>query len=193
MKLKEIKEYIEKNGIMSYLKRKNPEEARAFTVVQDSEKKQNRFINGKPRMNLINMTENNITSISPNMNVTRGEITVENAVEDRVEKNPDIVQNNAMKMQKLQELLTNAISHVVEENTKTMYKTVSEDVKQVVLKELDYQFRQNEERFQNWENSRLEREKQRMEREEEHYKKLDDLLRSYGKNKGSRKEKKPQE
>ncbi len=47
----------------------------------------------------------------------------------------------------------------------------------MVLKELDYRFRQMEENAQ-------ERERQRMEREEEHYRKLDELLCQKGRRKG---------
>jgi len=49
----------------------------------------------------------------------------------------------------------------------------------MVLKELDYRFRQMEENAQ-------ERERQRMEREEEHYRKLDELLCQKGRRKGRR-------
>lgn len=78
---------------------------------------------------------------------------------------------------RLQMLLQHMISEAVRENNKEL----CEDIKQSVLKEMDYQFRQQEEREE-------EREKERRKREEEHYKKVDELLRSYSK-KGKRKEK----
>ena len=50
------------------------------------------------------------------------------------------------------------------------------EIKNSILKELDYQFRLQEEREDN-------REKERLSREEEHYQKIDELLRNYSQKK----------
>lgn len=78
---------------------------------------------------------------------------------------------------RLQMLLQHMISEAVRESNKEL----CEDIRQSILKEMDYQFRQQEEKEE-------EREKERRQREDEHYKKVDELLRSYSK-KGKRKEK----
>ena len=65
-------------------------------------------------------------------------------------------------------LLENLVSKAVQENSR------------VILKELDFQFRQMEENAQA-------REEKRKEREEEHYRKLDELICQRGRRKGKRK------
>lgn len=67
---------------------------------------------------------------------------------------------------RLQMLLHGLISQAVRENNETLLREVRESVQ----KELDYQFRMQEELEEA-------REKKRQEREEEHYRKLDELLR----------------
>ncbi len=74
---------------------------------------------------------------------------------------------------RLQQLLKNMIMEAVQSNN----KEVCEEIKETLLKELDYQFRLQEEREE-------EREGIRTNRQEEHYKQLDELLRS--RNKGRR-------
>lgn len=78
---------------------------------------------------------------------------------------------------RLQFLLKQMISEAVRENNQEL----SDDIKSSVLKELDYQFRAQEEREE-------EREKERREREEEHYRKLDETMRTRmaGKNRKKR-------
>lgn len=75
---------------------------------------------------------------------------------------------------RLQQLLKNMIMEAVQSNN----KEVCEDIKETLLKELDYQFRLQEEKEE-------EREGIRTSRQEEHYKQLDELLRE--RNKGRRK------
>ncbi len=72
------------------------------------------------------------------------------------------------KAARLQLLLENLVSKAVQENSR------------VILKELDFQFRQMEENAQA-------REEKRKEREEEHYRKLDELICQRGRRKGKRK------
>ena len=72
------------------------------------------------------------------------------------------------KAARLQLLLENLISKAVQENSR------------VILKELDFQFRQMEENAQA-------REEKRKEREEEHYRKLDELICQRGRRKDKRK------
>lgn len=76
-------------------------------------------------------------------------------------------ENRQEKAYRLQLLLKQMISEAVRENNEEL----CDDIKSSVLKELDYQFRQQEEREE-------ERERMRKEREEEHYRKLDEVMRS---------------
>lgn len=79
---------------------------------------------------------------------------------------------------RLQLLLQHMIAEAVRENNREL----CEDIKQCVLKEMDYQFRMQDEKSQ-------ERDEERRKREEAHYKELDELIRSYSSKKGKKKEK----
>ena len=78
---------------------------------------------------------------------------------------------------RLQQLLQNIIAEAVRSNNREM----CDDIKESILKELDYQFRQQEEREE-------ERDGQQIRRQEEYYRQLDELLRV--RSKGKRWEKK---
>ena len=78
---------------------------------------------------------------------------------------------------RLQHLLQNMIAEAVRSNNREM----CDDIKESILKELDYQFRQQEEREE-------ERDGQQIRRQEEYYRQLDELLRV--RSKGKRWEKK---
>ncbi len=67
---------------------------------------------------------------------------------------------------RLQQLLQNMIAEAVRSNNREM----CDDIKESILKELDYQFRQQEEREE-------ERDGQQIKRQEEYYRQLDELLR----------------
>jgi len=71
------------------------------------------------------------------------------------------------KIIRLQELLKQLIGESVKENTKEIY----EEMKESILKEIDYQFRTQEEHEDK-------REEERRKREEEHFKNIDELLRN---------------
>ncbi len=71
---------------------------------------------------------------------------------------------------RLQQLLHNMIVEAVRSNNQEM----CEQIKESLLKELDYQFRLQEERED-------EREEARMERQEEYYRQIDELIRSRNK------------
>ena len=102
-------------------------------------------------------SDNSDTLYSQHALPTGGVDTVENILLDE----------RSSKAAKLQYLLENLVSRAVQESN------------EMVLKELDYRFRQMEENAQ-------EREQKRMEREEEHYRKLDELLCQKGRRKGRR-------
>ena len=72
------------------------------------------------------------------------------------------------KSARLQLLLHNLVAQAVRENNQDLTR----EIKETIMKEMDYQFRIQEE-----ENEK--RDKQRTEREEEHYKKLDELIKQY--------------
>lgn len=75
-------------------------------------------------------------------------------------------ESREQKSLRLQQLLKNMISEAVQSNNEEIYQ----DMKNSILKEIDYQFRLQEEREES-------RERERNQREEEHYKKIDELLR----------------
>ena len=74
---------------------------------------------------------------------------------------------------RLQQLLQTMIAEAV----KSSNREVCEEIKESLLKELDYQFRLQEEREE-------ERELVRMDRQEEHYRKIDELIRTRNPKKG---------
>lgn len=83
---------------------------------------------------------------------------------------------------RLQQLLQNMIMEAVKSNN----QEVCEEIKESLLKELDYQFRLQEERED-------EREDARVSRQEEHYRQIDELLRNRNKKKMSRNKEELQE
>ena len=85
---------------------------------------------------------------------------------------------NDKKAKRLQNLFRRMLMEVVEDNNQKMMYQISE----AITKELDYQFRMQEEREE-------QRENRQMLLEEEHYRQLDDLIRNHVK-KGISKEKK---
>lgn len=80
---------------------------------------------------------------------------------------------------RLQQLLQNMIAEAV----RNSHREIGEEIKESLLKELDYQFRLQEEREE-------EREGMRLDRQEEHYRKIDELIRSHNKRGFDKKEKK---
>ena len=78
------------------------------------------------------------------------------------------------KAYRLQMLLRAMVAEAVSDNNREL----GNEIKEIVQKEMDYQFRMQEEREE-------EREKRRTERENEHYARIDELLRV--KNSGKRK------
>lgn len=75
-------------------------------------------------------------------------------------------ESNEEKMKRLQWLLKQLFKETLQENNEYLCR----EMKESVLKEMDYQFRMQEEREE-------ERNTAKVKREEEHYKKIDDLLR----------------
>lgn len=85
-------------------------------------------------------------------------------------------QNKEDKSYRLQILLKNMMLEAIQEGNEKF----CEQIKESVLKELDYQFRVQEEREEA-------RESERMKREEEHFKKIDELIREKAEKKEKRK------
>lgn len=75
-------------------------------------------------------------------------------------------ESNEEKFKRLQWLLKQLFKETLQENNEYLCR----EMKESVLKEMDYQFRMQEEREE-------ERNTEKVKREEEHYKKIDDLLR----------------
>lgn len=85
----------------------------------------------------------------------------------KAQRNFEIVDEDKQeKAYRLQMLLKAMIADAVSENNREL----GNEIKEIVQKEMDYQFRMQEEREE-------EREKQRLEREEKHYARIDELLR----------------
>lgn len=84
---------------------------------------------------------------------------------------------NEDKTARLQSLLKQMITEAVREHDEVLCT----EIKESVIKEMDYQFRIQEDRLELMEKSFIEREelrdKERMEREENHYKRIDEVLR----------------
>ena len=86
---------------------------------------------------------------------------------------------NEAKNLRLQQLLQQMISEAVRTNTKELV----EDIKETMLKELDYQFRLQEEREENYI-------KEKIDRDEAHYQRIDEMLRKRSRKLKPAKEKK---
>ena len=86
------------------------------------------------------------------------------------------------KSYRLQQLLQNMITEAVRNNN----QEVCEEIKKTLLKELDYQFRLQEEKED-------EREEGRISRQEEHYRQIDELIRTRNKRKPPKRKKEAQE
>ena len=89
----------------------------------------------------------------------------ENVKLDVIEKEDMVSPDRSEKNYRAQMLLKKLISDVVKENNGEL----CDEIKNSVIKELDYQFRQQEEKEE-------ERETNRVQREEEYYKRLDELV-----------------
>ncbi len=83
-----------------------------------------------------------------------------------------VEETKAEKSMRLQQLLHSMIADAVQSNNQDICQEIIQEVKSSILKELDYQFRMQEEKDD-------EREADRDVRNEEHYKKLDNMLRNY--------------
>ncbi|MGN0377759.1 MAG: helix-turn-helix domain-containing protein [Suilimivivens sp.] len=88
---------------------------------------------------------------------------------------PITEESKESKSLRLQQLLQNMITEAVRSNN----REVCEEIKESMLKELDYQFRIQEERED-------ERDAARISRQEEHYRQIDELIRSRNKIRRSR-------
>ena len=95
-----------------------------------------------------------------------------------LESNPEPVSEREEKARRLQELLKQFISESIRESNTELLGLLKEGL----LKELDYQFRLQEEREE-------EREKLRMEKEDEHFRQLDENIRSAMDKRGRRRKK----
>lgn len=118
---------------------------------------------------------NEPADILENGNITEGEGMERHVVMVKkgeflpvTEKNfPVREESREQKSLRLQQLLREMISEAVQSNNQEIYR----DMKDSILKELDYQFRLQDEREEA-------REKERILREEEHFKQIDELLRT---------------
>ena len=97
-----------------------------------------------------------------------------NKLKNQRDFDPCVEPDKQDKAYRLQMLLRAMVAEAVSDNNREL----GNEIKEIVQKEMDYQFRMQEEREE-------EREKKRAERENEHYARIDELLRL--KNKSKRK------
>lgn len=117
------------------------------------------------------MLENGTLKESFSMIIRNGEVCVPTQERELAVREPQVTElqtgeSREQKSIRLQQLLRNMIVQAVQTNNQQM----CDEIKESVVKELDYQFRMQEEHED-------EREKERWERQEEHYRKIDELLR----------------
>lgn len=98
------------------------------------------------------------------------------AVSENGVMTPTAFSDKEAKSYRLQLLLKNLMVEAIKEGNSDF----CEEIKESILKELDYQFRAQEEREEQKENERIRR-------EEEHYKKIDEMLRERAEKKEKRK------
>lgn len=87
------------------------------------------------------------------------------------------------KLQKLEELLGKVFTKAMETGTQEMMDQMTENVKETISKELDYQFRMKDDKDQEWYDTRKKQEEEWLQKQEEHFQKLDELLRAGRKSK----------
>lgn len=96
-------------------------------------------------------------------------------------------EENNEKMVRMQFLLQKMLKNVLMENNNNLIQQMSENIKNDICKELDYQFRVLQEQGEKWEE---ERDHRQWELQEEHYRKVDELLRKHM-DKGTKQQNKP--
>lgn len=147
---------ISRNGDMKVLPRVIP-----LKVLEDSKWKEHRMIEVREKK----VTEEEKQQIAMKMNM-QGNIEQESQQE---------------KMARMQYLFQKMIRDVVEDNNNALVEKITDNVKDNICKEMDYQFRLLEEQEQERDAARTERENKqeemRRKAEEEHYKHIDELLR----------------
>ncbi len=148
--IKELKEEgLQLKAIRSLLEKQGVVEAKVSKVMQER-------VGEKNKVEDEGMTKN----ISP-------QLMILNSNKLKTQRNFEIVDEDKQeKAYRLQMLLKAMIADAVSENNREL----GNEIKEIVQKEMDYQFRMQEEREE-------EREKQRIEREEKHYARIDELLR----------------
>lgn len=82
------------------------------------------------------------------------------------------------KYHRMQELLIQVLSKSMENHIVSLKEQLSDEVKETIQKEMDYQFRTFEEQQEEKNKILFQEQKKWHEKEEEHFKKLDELLRS---------------
>lgn len=98
---------------------------------------------------------------------------------DKTEKEKLMIEEEkADKIQRLQALLVNALNQSMEYNLNELKKEMNLTMKESIQKELDFQFRQQEEKWQELDRDRAEKEELWRKQQEEHFQKIDELLRS---------------
>ena len=83
---------------------------------------------------------------------------------------------NNDKMARMQFLLQKMMKNILIENNDNLIRQMSENIKNDICKELDYQFRVLQEQGEKWDE---ERDQRQWEQQEEHYRRVDELLRKH--------------
>lgn len=150
LQLKAIRNLLEKQGVV-----KNGEAVEKKTISDKSQPKNN-------AEKIVNIESRELRDeISPQLMLLNS-----NRLKPQRNVNTVDEEDKQEKAYRLQMLLRAMIAEAVSENNREL----GNDIKEIVQKEMDYQFRMQEEREE-------EREKMRVERENAHYTRIDELLR----------------
>lgn len=148
-----------------YIKNLKKQGLQLRAIRQMIEKKEN--VNKRNQNNyerIQNITDGDFESIrKPEFSIIarQGRVTKKDMLPE-IEINED-KQDKAMRLQQL-------LKHIMAEALKDQNEKMCSEIKESVVKEIDYQFRMQDEKEE-------EREKERMLREDQHFKKIDEVLR----------------
>lgn len=118
---------------------------------------------GRQKVQAMKQLEQTQTAMQTKMNSVQEEQTRMIIASPQVEvTEPELAMDKSEKAARLQYLL----QHMITEAVKSANQELCADVKESILKELDYQFRMQEER-----------DDERWKKEEEHYRKIDEMIR----------------
>ena len=159
----------EEENIDAVEEKKKPDSKRDKDMLENSDGTENKNIseNGSISGNMIESMSNQTADNKPSeMDIDKPQrFVVALSKEKESLAEPEQEYENADKSRKAARLQY-LLQHMITEAVKSANKELCSDVKESILKELDYQFRMQEER-----------DEERWKKEEEHYRKIDEMIR----------------